>query len=141
MSVAIINGISYGWRDIYVVLFGQPVVGITKVTAKEKQTKTNNYGIGASPVSRGYGNIEPEASIEVYSEEFFKLITAAGGSLLKVPPFDLTIVLGNSALGLENKKIVLRACEFTESGIDVAQGDQKISVTLAMVVGAIDWPK
>ena len=44
MATPLINGVSYGWGNIQLVLFGVPVVGITKIDYKAKQTKENLYG-------------------------------------------------------------------------------------------------
>lgn len=48
MATPLINGINYDWGSVSVILFGTPVVGITKITYKSKQDKVNNYGAGAS---------------------------------------------------------------------------------------------
>ena len=56
MATPLINGINYSWANVKVILFGVPVVGITKIEYKTKQKKENQYGAGYEPISRGYGN-------------------------------------------------------------------------------------
>ena len=51
----LINGVAYSWASINFTLFGVPVAGIVSIEYNRKQAKTNNYGAGTEPVSRGYG--------------------------------------------------------------------------------------
>lgn len=137
MPTPLINGINYSYANISLVLFGVPVVGITKIDYKRKQKKDNNYGAGSQPVSRGYGNYEYDGSIEIYTDELKRIIAAAPSrDILTIPPFDIQVVF--SGRGLAPDKDVLRSCEFTEEGLAAAQGDTKLLVTLPLIIGAID---
>jgi hypothetical protein len=132
----LINGVSYAWVDINFVLFGVPVTGITKVMYKKKQNKENLMGAGAKPTSRGYGNEEYEASIEIYSEVMRKIIDASPNKdLLAIPPFDIPVVYGSTRTA--PVKDVLKMVEFMESGIDSSQGDTSIKVTLPLIIGDV----
>ena len=132
----LINGVSYAWVDINLVLFGVPVTGITKIMYKKKQNKENLFGAGGKPTSRGYGNEEYEASIEIYSEVMRKIIDAAPNKdLLQIPPFDIPIVYGSTRTA--PVKDVIKMVEFTESGIDTNQGDTSIKVTLPLIIGDV----
>ena len=59
----LINGKSYEWSDITMNVMGVPIVGVTAIKYDETQNMTNIYGAGRRPVSRGYGQIEPTASV------------------------------------------------------------------------------
>ncbi len=132
----LVNGVSYAWVDINFVLFGVPVTGISKIMYKKKQNKENLYGAGALPTSRGMGNIEFEASIEIYSEVMRRIIEAAPNKdLLSIPPFDIPVVYGSSRTA--PVKDVLKMVEFTESGIDSSQGDTSIKVTMPLIIGDV----
>jgi hypothetical protein len=136
-AVALINGVNYSWADIKLVLFGVPVVGITKISYKNKQNKTNNYGSGNHPVSRGYGQIEPEGSIDIYQDELRRIIAAAPNrDPLQIGMFDIPVIFGNSIAS--TSRDILRACEFTEEGVEAAQNDTKLIVTLPLIIGKID---
>ena len=63
MATPLINGINYSWANITVIGLGVPFIGITKIDYNAKQEKTNNYGAGSQPVSRGYGRVEYEGSL------------------------------------------------------------------------------
>jgi hypothetical protein len=133
----LINGINYSWANVKVIIFGVPIVGITKIEYKAKQKKENNYGAGYEPVSRGYGNKEYEGSIEIYTDELKRIIASAPNrDALQIPPFDIT-VLFETGVGVQVSQDVLQSCEFMEEGLSAAQNDTKLLVTLPLVIGGI----
>jgi hypothetical protein len=137
MATPIINGINYSWANITLVLFGVPVVGITKIDYKRKQKKENNYGFGAQPVSRGYGNYEYEGSIELYQDEWKRIIAAAPNrDPLLIPPFDIQVVYAGR--GIVADKDVLKSCEFMEDNFAASSGDTKLMVSIPIVIGLIE---
>lgn len=137
MATPIINGINYSWANITLVLFGVPVVGITKIDYKRKQKKENNYGFGSQPVSRGYGNYEYEGSIELYQDEWKRIIAAAPNrDPLLIPPFDIQVVYAGR--GIVADKDVLKSCEFMEDNFAGSSGDTKLMVSIPIVIGLIE---
>ena len=137
MPTPIINGINYSWSNVSFVLFGVPVVGITKIEYKRKQAKSNNYGAGPNPVSRGYGNYEYEGSIELYTDEWKRIIQSAPGrDPLSIAPFDIEVTF--SGRGLTAEKDRLRSCEFMEDPLSANQGDNKLMVTIPLIIAQID---
>jgi len=133
----LINGVNYSWANIKFILFGIPVVGIVKIEYKLKQKKENQYGAGYDPVSRGYGNIEYEGSIDLYTDEVKRIINSAPErSLLKIPPFSIQVLYEDGLGGLTSQD-TLQMCEFLEDGLSVSQGDTKIITSLPLVIGGI----
>lgn len=140
MAIPLINGTNYDWGQITLVLFGIPVIGITKIDYTRKQKKENNYGIGYEPISRGYGIVEYEASIEIYQDELKRIIAAAPNQdLLAIPPFDIQIIFQNQGLLLVQD--TLKLCEFTEDSLSASQGDTKILVSLPLIIAGVDHKK
>lgn len=136
MADVLINGVNYSWSNVKLVLFGVPVIGITKIEYKNKQKKENNYGMGDKPISRGYGNVEPDAKITLYLDEWNKIIAAATNrDPLAIEPFDVQISFSGPRVG--NKLDVLQACEFLEDPFTIGQGDTKAMIDLPLIVGAI----
>lgn len=136
MATPLINGVSYGWGNIQLVLFGVPVVGITKIDYKAKQTKENLYGAGYKPVSRGYGKYEYEGSIEIYTEEWKRIIAAAPGrDPLSIAPFDIEVVFAGNRVTPE--KDSLKMCEFLENPLSSSEGDTSIKVSIPLIIGDI----
>lgn len=133
----LINGVNYSWGSVSLVLFGVPVVGITKISYKRSQKKENNYGWGVEPISRGYGNKEYEGSLELYTDEWKRIIAASpDGDPTQIPWFDIPVVFGGTRL-LPDKDI-LRAVEFLEDPLEANQGDTKLLVTVPLIIGKID---
>ncbi|MEB0262301.1 hypothetical protein [Mucilaginibacter sp. 10I4] len=136
-GIPIINGINYSWASISFVLFGVPITQITKISYSRKQKKENNYGAGYDPVSRGYGNREYEASIEMYTDQWLQIIALAPNKdPLQIPPFPIQIIFGND--GEIPSKDVLQSCEFTEDPFTGSQGDTKLMVTIPILPASID---
>lgn len=139
MATPLINGINYSWGNIRIILFGTIITGVTKISYKTKQKKENNYGFGYEPISRGYGNKEYEASIEIYTDELKRIIAAAPNrAIMEIPPFDIIVQFEDPATGILLTQDTLRMCEFTEEGLDSSQNDSKLLVTLPLVVAAIE---
>jgi hypothetical protein len=136
MSTPLINGINYSWANITLTLFGVPVVGITKIEYKRKQKKENNYGYGSQPVSRGYSNFEYEGSIELYLDEWKRIIASAPNrDPLLIAPFDIQVNYSGRGVLVTTDK--LQSCEFMEDNFTANQGDSKLMVTVPIVIGAI----
>ena len=133
----LINGISYSWSSIQFNLFGVPVAGIVSIEYKRKQAKTNNYGAGQEPVSRGYGKNEYDGSIEIYLDEWKKVISAAPSrDPLTIGWFDIPITYGNSVA--DAAQDTLRAVEFLEDPFEAKEGDTKLTVKIPLIIGQID---
>lgn len=133
----LINGVAYSWANIKVNLFGVPVIGITEVSWNRKQKKENNYGSGINPISRGYGNIEPEASISIYWDEWRRIIDASPSKdPLSIVPFDIQVLFGGSQVNF--KQTNLRSCEFLEDPFEAKQGDNKLIIKLPLIVALIE---
>jgi hypothetical protein len=130
------NGINYSWSNISCILFGNVVVGISKLEYNEKQTKENNYGFGDKPISRGYGNYEYSGSMELYLDEWKKIIAGSPDrSPLNIPPFEITVLFGGSRVVFS--KDVLQYVEFLENPLDANQGDSKLMVKIPLIIGNI----
>jgi hypothetical protein len=136
MATPLINGINYDWGTIKVILFGTPIVGIVKIDYERKQTKENNYGWQYEPVSRGYGNIEYSASIDIYQDELKRIINSApNNDILSISPFDIQVIFGGSNLSV--KTDTLHMCEFTNDALAASQNDTKLIVTLPLIIAGI----
>ena len=132
----LINGIAYSWSTIDFVLFGVPVSGIVSIEYNTKQTKTNNYGAGQEPVSRGYGKKEYDGSIEIYLDEWKKIINAAPSrDPLAIGWFDVTVNYGNSIADITTD--TLRGVEFLEDPFSAKEGDTKLMVKIPLIIAAI----
>lgn len=134
----LINGVNYSWVNITLVMFGSPVRGFLEVNWNRKQKKENNYGWGPDPISRGYGNKEPEADITLYWDEWRQIINAASDKdPNNIPMFDIQVLFGGSSVNFE--QVTLQACEFVEDPFQAKQGDTKFTIKIPLIVGAIKY--
>lgn len=132
----LINGVSYAWANISFILFGDPVVGITAINYKIKQKKSNNYGKGFRPVSRGYGNEEYEGDIEMYLDVWKAIISGAPNRKpLQIPYFDIPVLFSGD--GVVTTKDVLKAVEFLEDPLESKQDDTSLKVKIPLIIGDI----
>jgi hypothetical protein len=130
----LVNGVSYSWVHITFILYGVPVKGITKIAWKKKSDKVNNYGSGPEPVSRGVGRSEYEASIELYREEWQRIIDISPDKdPTNIPWQDVPVVFGGSRVTA--KTVVLQAVEFLEDAFEANEGDTSLKVTLPLIIG------
>lgn len=133
---SLINGVAYSWSSIQFVLFGVPVAGIVSIDYTRKQEKTNNYGAGIEPVSRGYGRKTYEGSIEIYLDEWKKVIAAAPNrDPLAIGWFNIPVLYGNSAVDVTTD--TLTAVEFMEDPFNAKEGDTKLTVKIPLIIGSI----
>ena len=133
----LINGISVSWSQMQFPFLGVPLTGVTAISWSVKQEKTNNYGVGNKPVSRGYGRVTYEGSITMLAEEWKNIVAAApNGQLTDIPFFDLPILFVSPTTGLEMKH-TLKAIDFTEASFDAKEGDTMIPITIPFIFADI----
>lgn len=141
LNGVLINGVNYSWANIKLILFGVPVVGITKIDYKRSQVKDNNYGWGNEPISRGYGRISYTGSIEIYQDEWRRIVAAAPNQdPLSIPPFQIQIQMWNepgSSGQVVPTQDTLYNCEFGDDEFVGNEGDTKLMVTIPIVFAGI----
>ena len=134
----LINGVNYSWGNLTIVAYGNIVIAVTALKYKSKQEKTNNYGLGIEPISRGYGRKEYESSVTLYIDELKKLRKVApGGDIMQIPASDMQCLWAGSRV-LPTKD-VLKAFEFLEDGTEASEGDTKLLVEIPLIIGGIEY--
>jgi hypothetical protein len=135
--IPLINGTAYDFAQITAIVLGVPIASISAIEYEEAQEKTNNYGSGNRPVSRGKGAIEATATVEMSMNDIEAIRDAApGGSLLNIPAFDITVFYGNPQRPITH---VIKNCEFTNDGISGTQGDTDLKKSLTLIPSHIKW--
>lgn len=128
----LINGIATVWSDIQIPMLGITLTGVTSIEFSEKQEKTNNYGIGNVPVSRGYGRKTFEGSITMLAEEWKNIAAASPfGSINNLPFFDMPIIFQN--VNGVYMTIILKAIDFTDSSFKSKEGDTMIPIEMPFI--------
>lgn len=138
MAAPLINGRAYDFAQIQVTILDVAVAGVSAISYSQEQEKTNNFGAGSNPVSRGHGAINSSASITISNNdvEAIRDVAPNGGSLLAIPSFDITVTYLN-----EQKVVthVLKNCEFTTDGAEGTQGDTNLERSFDLVVSNINY--
>ncbi|MEO6901549.1 MAG: hypothetical protein ABI241_00515 [Bacteroidia bacterium] len=134
----LINGKSYEWADLIINIMNVPIIGVTSIEYGDKQNMENIWGAGSSPVSRGYGKIEPTAKITLKMEEVQSLMKISpNGSLSRIPEFDISVVFLDLALMVVKHK--LRNVRFMNNDFKSKQGDTSIDCELELILSHIEW--
>jgi hypothetical protein len=139
MASTLINGTSYSWAQITINIQGTPLYGVTAISYSETQEKTNNYGQGSNPTSRGRGRKEYEASMTIRLGELEALRNSiASRNLVDIPVFDVTVAFipkGSDS----NVPVVhtLKNAEFLSDSVDVTEGDTSIEVDTPLIISEI----
>ena len=112
-------------------------MSVSAINYDEEQEKTNNFGTGNRPVSRGQGPIDASGSIEISQNDTEALRDVApDGSLLNLPAFDIIVVFGN----VQNVQThTLKNCEFTTDGHDSTQGDTDLKRSYDLVMSHVQY--
>ena len=141
--MAIINGRSYSYSNIGIVIGGVQVITASAINYEVSQEKTNEYGLGPEPVLRGEGVKEYSASIELSFNEIQLLREKAkvlnplsDGSLVDLPPFTIVVLYNNGEKIVRHK---LLGCEFTKDGVSGSQGDTNLKYSLDLIVAKIEY--
>jgi len=93
--------------------------------------------MGSRPTSRGYGREEYEGSIEIYTDEWKRIIAAAPEkNPLAIAPFDIQVLMAGTRVA--PTKDVLKMVEFLEDPLDANEGDTKLVVTIPLIIGGIE---
>lgn len=136
MQPVLINGVNYAWSNITWMWYSLPLIGIKSISYEAMQKTELNYGAGVMPISEAVGNYEFKGEIEVYADEWNKIIQAAPNKdPLQIPRTDMQVVFGGSRV---NSKVdILQSVKFTNDPIMVKQGDTLISVKLTLSIAGI----
>lgn len=132
----IINGVNYAWSNVTFNWFTLPVRGIVSIMYEAKQKKDLNYGSGVYPISYALGNYEYTGSIEIYLDEWNKIIQSSPYlDPLQIPPSPMVVAYGGSRVTA--KFDTLMAVQFINDPVTVKQNDTKIIVKLDLLIAGI----
>jgi hypothetical protein len=139
--MALINGNEYGWSDIKLNLLGRTVEGIMSIEYSDTREKTNNYGKGSRPVSRGKGKYEAKCKITLSMKEVeaVQRLLPKGAIIQDIPMFDINVAFdpedGSSPIVRDR----IRQAEFTNKERKVKIGGGEIAHEFEIIVSEIDW--
>lgn len=133
LGVPLINGVEYTHADIVVNVLGFPIIGITSIKYSDMQDITLNYGTGQLPTSRGFGAMNPTASITMTMKEVQKLSNASPlGRIQNIPDFDIGVNFITEAGEFTRHRLV--RCRFkgrnTDSSVNNSQIEEELELSI-----------
>jgi hypothetical protein len=134
----LVNGTAYTHADVVLNVAGIPIVEVTEISYSDPQSIEFNYGTGNMPLSRSFGNVEPQASITVAMKEYTKIQALAPlGKIQNIPDFPIGV--NYAPEGGDFRRDRLNLCRFKGTDISTSQGDTNTYVTLELSVPSIDY--
>lgn len=137
----LVNGIRHSWASIKTTMLGRTVSGISSIEYGDSQEKSNNYGAGPYPVSRGRGGryeAECKITLHAYEVDAILAVLGQGERLTDIEPFDIIVTyMPEGSDGLINH--VIRNCEFKTNNRSVQTGDTSIETEFDLIVSHIEW--
>lgn len=132
MPPVLINGISYSWSQLAILIGNNVLYGITELNFEMTQNKTVNKGIGQDGISIGYGDNDYKGSFGIYLEDWKRLIAVSpNGSPLYLSPFTIKAIYSNP--GIPPTTDILYNVSLLNDGNDLKQGDTKFIKTVNFI--------
>ena len=136
MNNVLINGVNYAWTNVTWMWYTLPLIGIKSISYEATQKTELNYGAGVFPISESVGNYEYKGEIEVYLDEWNKIIAASPNKdPMQIPRSDFQVVFGGSRVLA--KADVLQQVKFTNDPVQVKQNDGSIVIKLTLSIAGI----
>lgn len=134
MADVIRNGKSYDSGDVKVFINGINIQAI-KITYGKEQEHQLNYTLSNNASSWSKGKITPSCTIDLMMADVVPLERAAGGDLLNVKPFNITVEFVN-----EDNEIVVDSilAKFKNQGRDVT-GEMGLQMSYELFALAVDF--
>lgn len=131
-------GTLIGWNNITVNVLGRDVEGIEAVSYDDEQEIDVAHGAGGMPIGKTKANYKAKASISIIMEEAISIQQALpkGTRMQDLP--DTDIIVQYEYQGSLYKDII-RNVSFKTNGVDVKQGDGKITRKFDLVPVSVDW--
>lgn len=138
----LINGVSYGWSSVTVLINNVPVAGIKSLDYSSTLDAQNQYGRGSKPVSRSVANYTYTASIGLQKGEVLSLMRAAKllnyDDVLELPFFNIQVIwqqVGSAAFHID----IIHDCQFLDVPTTLAQGEGETVITLNIIPSHITY--
>lgn len=132
----LVNGVNYAWTNLTWMWYSLPLVGIKSISWEKKQKTDLNFGQGIEPISEAIGNNEYTAEIEIYRDEWDKIIAAApNNDPLQIPRSDMQIVYGGDRVNTHAD--ILKMVKFTNDGMSSKQNDTSIMIKLTLSIAGV----
>jgi hypothetical protein len=124
-----INGKTYSWEDISVVLPYGEIVSFQSIEYSDEKEIEPVYGKGSNPLAYGTGNYSAEGKAALLREEHDRLVAWAKKrrkTLYGLEPFVITVSYANE--DQPTRTDVLKGVKITKVSHSASQGDKELKV-------------
>ena len=131
------------WADISIIGGGVPFLEIQEIGYEVKDNVQDHYGVGAEPVSRGYGNrTYTGTGMKMSFDELKRLeASAPDGQIQNIPPFTVQVIWKPTAQNPTTYTDTLTNVQFTSNKRDLKQGDTKHFMMIDFVYAGLNSTK
>lgn len=98
-AIPLINGHLYSWSSIEFSVNGIKFPRVKSINYKASLKPAKLYGTMAEPLGRTRGKSEPEASFEIYAEDYDALVAQLGSATVGFGEVPFTITINYSEIG------------------------------------------
>ena len=134
MAIAI-GGKVFDHGDVEIDFLGNRPVNFKGVEITESEDFELAYGKGKTPIGWSSGNYEYGGKVNLGQDEISAIRKAAGGSILRIRPFNMTITVIND----DNTPMVyVVLCKFISDGFNSNSGDKDLAQELELGVISVN---
>lgn len=135
MAQTLVNGNDYDWSQVTATINGTILNGVKAINYELAREKTNNYGSGSKPVSRGRGRKEFTASLTLDMTEMERIQDGAPNrDITDIAPFDVTVTFDNTGKVITH---ILRNCEFMNNPRALEEGSTGFEIEVDLLPAEI----
>ncbi len=118
------NAAEYAWKDVYVFIDGNPIVGIQNIEYTQSTENEYVYGRGSAPKAIQQGNESYEGTITLLQSEYEALreaVQAAGYKNITKPFFTISV---SYAIGVNIQTDLIQQLKINEIPKGMSQNDK-----------------
>lgn len=133
--VPLINGRRHAWSSIEVKILGKILTGITEISYKNTIDSADVYGAGREKLDETDGDLKPEASMTLLSEDYYALLDTLAPN--KEGAFDERFTVVVSYQPRPGDKIItdtILGARIKEGDHSHSRGTEALSVTVPLGV-------
>lgn len=122
----------YQFKDLQVVVAGEPLAELKELKYGLKRDKEYNYGRGDKPNSIQHGNLEGSGNIKLTQSALERLVAKAPNGDITLLQFNIVAAYAPE-LGDKQSVDIIQMAEVTEWAKGMAQGDKLAEIDLPIM--------
>ncbi len=134
----LVNGKSWEFTNITCIILGVPIAELASITYTQVQERNMNFGSSPYATSFGNGTIKVTVTLKISMNEIENIIASIPSGLLQdIPPFDIVVWYGDSALA--SKTHIIKNCLFLNDGRNSSTGETIIWQDYNLIASNVEF--